>query len=147
MCCQSHPAGIAHCSLLFLHLCCDTLCRFFFSSRRRHTRCYRDWSSDVCSSDLWPPPDPVDDLIAFVLLLGAGVDSGRDRHHTGLAPLGPLQHAEETSTVSEHVHHPWRRGVPGHGALSQRRRTFSPSMSCCTVGSIPRSRPPLAGGP
>src|SRR5207245_7710454 len=30
-------------------------CRFhgyFFSSRRRHTRCYRDWSSDVCSSDL-----------------------------------------------------------------------------------------------
>src|SRR5207245_6332763 len=25
---------------------------YFFSSRRRHTRCYRDWSSDVCSSDL-----------------------------------------------------------------------------------------------
>src|SRR5207245_5345170 len=24
----------------------------FVSSRRRHTRCYRDWSSDVCSSDL-----------------------------------------------------------------------------------------------
>src|ERR1041385_357674 len=24
-----------------------------FSSRRRHTRCSRDWSSDVCSSDLW----------------------------------------------------------------------------------------------
>src|SRR5690606_14826432 len=36
---------------------------FFFSSRRRHTRFSRDWSSDVCSSDLhlvpaprlWPP--------------------------------------------------------------------------------------------
>src|SRR5271157_2864380 len=40
---------------------------FFFSSRRRHTSCGRDWSSDVCSSDLvfqrsasagkpmWPP--------------------------------------------------------------------------------------------
>src|SRR5699024_11950672 len=30
---------------------------FFFSSRRRHTRSKRDWSSDVCSSDLrcpWP---------------------------------------------------------------------------------------------
>src|SRR2546429_8604339 len=25
---------------------------FFVSSRRRHTRCSRDWSSDVCSSDL-----------------------------------------------------------------------------------------------
>src|SRR3712207_8024211 len=29
------------------------MCReFFFSSRRRHTRYWRDWSSDVCSSDL-----------------------------------------------------------------------------------------------
>src|SRR5690606_40264139 len=27
---------------------------FFFSSRRRHTRFSRDWSSDVCSSDLKP---------------------------------------------------------------------------------------------
>src|SRR5699024_11448765 len=26
---------------------------FFFSSRRRHTRSKRDWSSDVCSSDLY----------------------------------------------------------------------------------------------
>src|SRR5437867_1959526 len=26
---------------------------FFFSSRRRHTRSYGDWSSDVCSSDLF----------------------------------------------------------------------------------------------
>src|SRR5438445_5189930 len=30
-------------------LWCDL---FFFSSRRRHTRYWRDWSSDVCSSDL-----------------------------------------------------------------------------------------------
>src|SRR6266700_6618984 len=29
---------------------------FFFSSRRRHTRFSRDWSSDVCSSDL-PRPE------------------------------------------------------------------------------------------
>src|SRR5207302_6378521 len=28
---------------------------FFFSSRRRHTRFSRDWSSDVCSSDLFLP--------------------------------------------------------------------------------------------
>src|SRR5437762_12416126 len=28
--------------------------RFFFSSRRRHTRYIGDWSSDVCSSDLRP---------------------------------------------------------------------------------------------
>src|SRR5699024_11482576 len=30
---------------------------FFFSSRRRHTRSKRDWSSDVCSSDLAPTAD------------------------------------------------------------------------------------------
>src|SRR5207247_6365260 len=30
---------------------------FFFSSRRRHTRSTRDWSSDVCSSDLAFGPD------------------------------------------------------------------------------------------
>src|ERR1035438_9016956 len=29
---------------------------FFFSSRRRHTRCLNDWSSDVCSSDLTALP-------------------------------------------------------------------------------------------
>src|SRR5699024_11792426 len=32
-----------------------TLCVLFFSSRRRHTRSKRDWSSDVCSSDLSYP--------------------------------------------------------------------------------------------
>src|SRR3712207_4086415 len=43
------PGHVAHSSP------CQYLCRmvfFFFSSRRRHTRYWRDWSSDVCSSDL-----------------------------------------------------------------------------------------------
>src|SRR5699024_11801412 len=35
----------------FYMFLCD-LSFFFFSSRRRHTRSKRDWSSDVCSSDL-----------------------------------------------------------------------------------------------
>src|SRR3989454_12398755 len=34
--------------------------RFFFSSRRRHTRLQGDWSSDVCSSDL------IDELISAI---------------------------------------------------------------------------------
>src|SRR6266516_3345462 len=33
---------------------CRSFWSFFFSSRRRHTRSYGDWSSDVCSSDLDP---------------------------------------------------------------------------------------------
>src|SRR2546422_6747150 len=47
---------------------------FFFSSRRRHTRCSRDWSSDVCSSDLLFPSgmvgwdrNPRDSLVQFSL--------------------------------------------------------------------------------
>src|SRR5699024_6294092 len=35
------------------------VCCFFFSSRRRHTRSKRDWSSDVCSSDLSQSPASV----------------------------------------------------------------------------------------
>src|SRR5699024_5804681 len=37
--------------ICFSDYCLFSFC-FFFSSRRRHTRSKRDWSSDVCSSDL-----------------------------------------------------------------------------------------------
>src|SRR5438105_14931501 len=37
---------------------------FFFSSRRRHTRSTRDWSSDVCSSDLARLTRPLNRLLA-----------------------------------------------------------------------------------
>src|SRR5699024_12151248 len=43
------------CVLFNVNTCCCFLLFikfFFFSSRRRHTRSKRDWSSDVCSSDL-----------------------------------------------------------------------------------------------
>src|SRR5207253_5564700 len=44
---------------------------FFFSSRRRHTRWPRDWSSDVCSSDLVPrciskKPNNLADIVYIV---------------------------------------------------------------------------------
>src|SRR5207245_7105115 len=56
------------------------------SSRRRHTRCYRDWSSDVCSSDLktgcvcestkpgkttWPPQSISIIFFRFFLIQGS----------------------------------------------------------------------------
>src|SRR6266498_4530063 len=40
------------CSFSFSNRNAGLAISFFFSSRRRHTRCGRDWSSDVCSSDL-----------------------------------------------------------------------------------------------
>src|SRR5690348_18094375 len=44
------------------------VCLFFFSSRRRHTRWTGDWSSDVCSSDLYQfeLPTIVDDMLAHL---------------------------------------------------------------------------------
>src|SRR5690606_40124046 len=45
----------------------------FFSSRRRHTRFSRDWSSDVCSSDLGTPPsDPT--IIAANIAVNNAID-------------------------------------------------------------------------
>src|SRR3712207_7699803 len=38
---------------------------FFFSSRRRHTRYWRDWSSDVCSSDLDEVPSILRGIYAY----------------------------------------------------------------------------------
>src|SRR5207248_6642098 len=53
------------------------VCMFFFSSRRRHTRSYGDWSSDVCSSDLEHPsahgflsPMGAETMCRWMLLFG-----------------------------------------------------------------------------
>src|SRR5690606_40047909 len=52
---------------------------FFFTSRRRHTRCSRDWSSDVCSSDLLVlcPTRDLADQVARELRWPAGAVRGR----------------------------------------------------------------------
>src|SRR5207248_7857002 len=42
---------------------------FFFSSRRRHTRSYGDWSSDVCSSDLPLVDTMVGDLRPMLIIV------------------------------------------------------------------------------
>src|SRR2546430_13237112 len=62
---------------------------FFFSSRRRHTRFDCDWSSDVCSSDLYKSsigPVPLDELLQSEIEKFSAVYSGkkRDRKSTRL---------------------------------------------------------------
>src|SRR5215813_14848972 len=52
---------------------------FFFSSRRRHTRCGRDWSSDVCSSDLAVKPGA--DAPAEVIQVNPGDHPLREDAH------------------------------------------------------------------
>src|SRR5216684_9377657 len=51
---------------------------FFFSSRRRHTRCSRDWSSDVCSSDLESS------------LIGGIMDDSQTRSLSGIPGLAQI---------------------------------------------------------
>src|SRR5690349_24168783 len=46
---------------------------FFFSSRRRHTRSLRDWSSDVCSSDLERSQRHVVYTSGLAVVLGIGL--------------------------------------------------------------------------
>src|SRR2546422_6858139 len=74
---------------------------FFFSSRRRHTRCSRDWSSDVCSSDLFGFPQTGE-------LLGGGVTVGLSVDTTVLsgnadmfAIMKAIQNVENSRTENE----------------------------------------------
>src|SRR3712207_5366752 len=59
---------------------------FFFSSRRRHTRYWRDWSSDVCSSDL--------------------------THYEGVVPYIQRRHSEAESDYSREQIEGYMREVP-----------------------------------
>src|SRR3712207_8045059 len=52
---------------------------FFFSSRRRHTRYWRDWSSDVCSSDLDEERDDEQEHDQLVPLVGEAAELDRVR--------------------------------------------------------------------
>src|SRR2546421_12276580 len=52
---------------------------FFFSSRRRHTRSDRDWSSDVCSSDLLRIAHATNRVVKKVDVLAQGSESGDGR--------------------------------------------------------------------
>src|SRR5262249_60079656 len=77
---------------------------FFFSSRRRHTRLVSDWSSDVCSSDLFDRAEqeiflagevPVDGPLGYLRRLGNLLQRGR-----GVAALAE-QRSEERRVGKE----------------------------------------------
>src|SRR5690625_7577035 len=74
---------------------------FFFSSRRRHTRWPRDWSSDVCSSDLAPA----------ILLVGPTLGRPLGRKYD-LAParIANLMDRSEERRVGKERRATWARG-------------------------------------
>src|SRR5690625_7942150 len=94
---------------------------FFFSSRRRHTRWPRDWSSDVCSSDL------------TATAVGAGRKNGETRparltvSHTAstTAPTrtGVSSTRRRVRSEERRVGKEWRsRGAPGEGKEKERKK-------------------------
>src|SRR5690606_39534532 len=107
---------------------------FFFSSRRRHTRFSRDWSSDVCSSDLGEP-------------LGAQVGDAVDE---ASGPTGDFLHYlhEAIGIVAAGVaYHQHQVRVP---ARSEERRVgkecksrWAPSDSAKTTRHMIRTRDTL----
>src|SRR5215469_3179878 len=60
---------------------------FFFSSRRRHTRSLRDWSSDVCSSDLEARQDDWAEFVADCGKFSAEIDREISKGKFTLAEL------------------------------------------------------------
>src|SRR2546430_8818935 len=83
------PTSTSTCYVL--HLFCDEMYFFFFSSRRRHTRFDCDWSSDVCSSDLstaFPVPP------AVLALIVTGCASAPDGTTNTCGPINIVPPAE-----------------------------------------------------
>src|SRR5207248_2805685 len=70
---------------------------FFFSSRRRHTRSYGDWSSDVCSSDLGEYEFPARVSVLQALEI---IAAGRMVKHRLMVPEG-LTTAEVLALVRD----------------------------------------------
>src|SRR2546429_832540 len=81
-----------------LHWCEGLPVSRVFSSRRRRTRCSRDWSSDVCSSDLVLVPEGVE-LLPRPPRAGAATETGRE-------------HAWQTERLPTRVHLAWQPHRP-----------------------------------
>src|SRR3989442_2760428 len=108
---------------------------FFFSSRRRHTRCGRDWSSDVCSSDLsksmpWAAAMASTPTMTAVLRAISPRRRARSEEHTSELPSRPhlgcrLLLEKKQQNSCEHRH----RGTdtPASWPL-QARRTVAPDL-------------------
>src|SRR5699024_11815927 len=90
---------------------------FFFSSRRRHTRSKRDWSSDVCSSDLRP--------------LSVTVSSGSRTPRVGIEPGGPPDPAGGHRT-----RHRGGANRPGARAFCGHRTEANPTFRPLRLGAV-----------
>src|SRR2546428_4760564 len=104
----------------------NSVCRvsdfFFFSSRRRHTRSDRDWSSDVCSSDL---------LIGFACTINEPQGLGLSGWVLGINPPGHKGDVEGAERATANLLEAHRRG-----AAAIRSRAKIPVGVCLAMPDI-----------
>src|SRR5690606_39929539 len=112
-----------------------TVSYFFFSSRRRHTRFSRDWSSDVCSSDLGASKQ--NSRIRALPLLPLGRGAGGEG--PGLSDCSETTYGPESSRPLPNPLPSWERSEErrvGKEGRSRRCRTDAkeePRVSHCTA--------------
>src|SRR5690606_41060908 len=106
---------------------------FFFSSRRRHTRFSRDWSSDVCSSDLAYRP-AIEQGAAVAVMPSYNLVNGRPAHVSPLIREALRAWAPDDILVVSDAYAPGRseerrvgkecraRGAPDHCNKSQKTK-------------------------
>src|SRR3989442_7733590 len=124
--------------------------KFFVTSRRRHTRCGRDWSSDVCSSDLFtqspagipsviriPPGDCVNEFGRAPTGLTCKPEAAVAR------PVGPTGGAVPRPEARPRAAPAQRLCSPGRGIARrpQGPNTLAPRALC--TGAPARPRPGL----
>src|SRR5699024_9601156 len=124
---------------------------FFFSSRRRHTRSKRDWSSDVCSSDLRGGYCTADDVflhlrevlgtegLSIELLLRLQ-QLAVHRHHFG-AQDDADHHEDEDGDLDPAPCSPAQRPAPRRGGRFGGRAAHSSSLDSESLGRICSLRP------
>src|SRR5699024_11562268 len=97
----------------------------FFSSRRRHTRSKRDWSSDVCSSDLVS--------VGTDVRIAEGVSVGRDSYVNGRCQLDEGVSVGKGANLSNRV-------AVGEGSALGDGASVGPRSEERRVGKAGRSR-------
>src|SRR5690606_40228262 len=105
----------------------------FFSSRRRHTRFSRDWSSDVCSSDLWFNAHPAQVIMGDLGSLALGATLALVALMTGqwllLPVIGLVFVAEAASVVIQRYYFKWRSEERRVGKECRSRRLNNDEIS------------------
>src|SRR3712207_3549351 len=110
---------------------------FFFSSRRRHTRYWRDWSSDVCSSDL------AHEVTHGRAEVAARVEKrGGTLHDHTPRPLALFRSAHRASTTAS-LHRDTHTGLPSSSRISTSQTWFV--LPTCTGVPTAVNIPSLLG--